>query len=171
MHSEIIKYHVFFFGRSSIMLRNRKEDNFNFFFQSMDELLHLKINATIRLYSPDLDMTIIGAWFVCSVLSPSSWIFFSYTTTEIALPTVWPLSSLQLLSTSIQSMTFSHCSLCYSFTESEKRFLHNKKLHIVRSQWLEDCLERGQRLQEETYSLKPNGLEEFSMEEWWVQLL
>lgn len=27
---------------SSIMLRNRKEDNFNFFFQSMDELLHLK---------------------------------------------------------------------------------------------------------------------------------
>lgn len=61
MHSEIIKYHVFFFGQSSIMLRNRKEDNFNFFFQSMDELLHLKINATIRLYSPDLDMTIIGA--------------------------------------------------------------------------------------------------------------
>ncbi|CAL2225842.1 unnamed protein product [Prunus armeniaca] len=67
---------------------------------------------------------------------------------------------------SVQGLDVDFETLLQSFTESEKRFLHNKKLHIVGSQWLEDCLERNQRLQEETYSLKPNGLEEFSMEEW-----
>ncbi|XP_020410772.1 DNA ligase 4 isoform X2 [Prunus persica] len=67
---------------------------------------------------------------------------------------------------SVQGLDVDSGTLLQSFTESEKRFLHNKKLHIVGSQWLEDCLERDQRLQEETYSLKPNGWEEFSIEEW-----
>ncbi|XP_008223923.1 PREDICTED: DNA ligase 4 [Prunus mume] len=67
---------------------------------------------------------------------------------------------------SVQGLDVDFETLLQSFTESEKRFLHNKKLHIVGSQWLEDCLERDQRLQEETYSLKPNGLEECSIEEW-----
>ncbi|XP_034199530.1 DNA ligase 4 isoform X1 [Prunus dulcis] len=67
---------------------------------------------------------------------------------------------------SVQGLDVDFGTLLQSFTESEKRFLHNKKLHIVGSQWLEDCLERDQRLQEETYSLKPNGWEEFSIEEW-----
>jgi hypothetical protein len=67
-------------------------------------------------------------------------------------------------------LSFCYCSLCYSLTEAEKHFLHNKGLHIVGLQWLEDCLERNQRLQEETYSLKPFGWEEFNIEEWWVQI-
>ncbi|PQQ20120.1 DNA ligase 4 isoform X1 [Prunus yedoensis var. nudiflora] len=67
---------------------------------------------------------------------------------------------------SVQGLDVDFETLLQSFTESEKRFLHNKKLHIVGSRWLEDCLERDQRLQEETYSLKPNGFEEFSIEEW-----
>ncbi|KAB1200254.1 putative DNA ligase 4 [Morella rubra] len=41
---------------------------------------------------------------------------------------------------------------------SDKYLLWNKGLHVVRSQWLEDCLERNQRLQEETYSLKAIGV-------------
>ncbi|KAM1610658.1 hypothetical protein ACFXTN_021040 [Malus domestica] len=57
-------------------------------------------------------------------------------------------------------------TLLRSFTEADKRYLHSKRLHIVGSQWLEDCLERDQRLQEETYSLKPYGLEESNVEEW-----
>ncbi|XP_009359940.2 DNA ligase 4 isoform X2 [Pyrus x bretschneideri] len=57
-------------------------------------------------------------------------------------------------------------TLLRSFTEGDKRYLHSKRLHIVGSQWLEDCLERDQRLQEEKYSLKPNGLEESNVEEW-----
>ncbi|KAG6644099.1 hypothetical protein CIPAW_08G032200 [Carya illinoinensis] len=41
---------------------------------------------------------------------------------------------------------------------SEKHLLWNKVLHVVKSQWLEDCLERDQRLPEETYSLKVIGV-------------
>ncbi|XP_048333732.2 DNA ligase 4 isoform X1 [Ziziphus jujuba] len=41
-----------------------------------------------------------------------------------------------------------------SLTTMEKH-LQKKRLHMVESQWLEDCLEREERLPEETYSLKP----------------
>lgn len=52
-----------------------------------------------------------------------------------------------------------------SFSGTEKRLIWNGKLHIVQSQWLEDCVEREQRLPEETYSLKPL-LEQLKIEDW-----
>ncbi|XP_059637506.1 DNA ligase 4 [Cornus florida] len=47
-----------------------------------------------------------------------------------------------------------------SFSADELHFIRNKRLHVVASQWLEDCLDNEQKLQEETYSLKPDGFEE-----------
>uniref|UniRef100_A0A2N9G3C4 DNA ligase n=1 Tax=Fagus sylvatica TaxID=28930 RepID=A0A2N9G3C4_FAGSY len=52
-----------------------------------------------------------------------------------------------------------------SFSSSEKHFLRNKRLHVVKSQWLEECVERDQRLEEETYSLRTIGVEDSSTEE------
>lgn len=49
-----------------------------------------------------------------------------------------------------------------SFTSSEKNLLMNKRLHVVKYQWLEDCMERDKRLQEETYSLKTIEVEDSS---------
>jgi len=53
-----------------------------------------------------------------------------------------------------------------SFTSSEKNLLMNKRLHVVKYQWLEDCMERDKRLQEETYSLKTIEVEDSSTVEW-----
>ncbi|KAK7849172.1 dna ligase 4 [Quercus suber] len=53
-----------------------------------------------------------------------------------------------------------------SFTSSEKHLLMNKRLHVVKYQWLEDCMERDERLQEETYSLKTIEVEDSSTVEW-----
>lgn len=53
-----------------------------------------------------------------------------------------------------------------SFTSVERKFLQSKRLLIVKSQWLEDCLESSQRLPEETYSLKPSGTDKFTAEDW-----
>ncbi|XP_038889086.1 DNA ligase 4 isoform X3 [Benincasa hispida] len=44
-----------------------------------------------------------------------------------------------------------------SCDEAEKHAMLKDKIHIVTHQWLEDCLERAQRLQEDAYSLNPNG--------------
>ncbi|XP_004297907.1 PREDICTED: DNA ligase 4 [Fragaria vesca subsp. vesca] len=66
---------------------------------------------------------------------------------------------------SIQGCDVGFETLSQSLTEAEKHFLHNKRLHVVGLQWLEDCLEKKQRLQEESYSLKPYGWEEFNIEE------
>ncbi|GAY37255.1 hypothetical protein CUMW_027650 [Citrus unshiu] len=51
-------------------------------------------------------------------------------------------------------------SLTESFTAREKHLLWNKKLHVVRSQWLEDCLAKEQKSEEYEYSLKPTGMQE-----------
>ncbi|KAI3811462.1 hypothetical protein L1987_21186 [Smallanthus sonchifolius] len=47
-----------------------------------------------------------------------------------------------------------------SFSASERRFIRNKSVHMVNCQWLEDCFEKDQMLQEEEYSLRPTGLSE-----------
>ncbi|XP_030510278.1 DNA ligase 4 [Cannabis sativa] len=44
--------------------------------------------------------------------------------------------------------------LLKSFNAMEKRILRKRTLHIVESQWLDDCAASEQRLPEETYSLK-----------------
>ncbi|KAK9931446.1 hypothetical protein M0R45_018721 [Rubus argutus] len=43
---------------------------------------------------------------------------------------------------SIQGCDVGFETFLQSLTEAEKHFLHNKGLHIVGLQWLEDCLER-----------------------------
>ncbi|KAH9805708.1 DNA ligase 4 [Citrus sinensis] len=55
-------------------------------------------------------------------------------------------------------------SLTESFTAREKHLLWNKKLHVVRSQWLEDCLAKEQKSEEYAYSLKPTGMQESYLE-------
>lgn len=57
-----------------------------------------------------------------------------------------------------------------SFTSSEKHLLLKKGLHVVKSQWLEDCLERDQRLQEGPYSLKTTGVQDLEIVEWSVTI-
>lgn len=42
------------------------------------------------------------------------------------------------------------------------------KIHIIAHQWLEDCLEMAQRLQEDSYNLNPNGKR--SIENMYVQI-
>lgn len=45
----------------------------------------------------------------------------------------------------------------FSFSEADKRLLRGQKLHIVNSQWLDDSIEKNQKLPEESYNLKPQG--------------
>ncbi|XP_061352685.1 DNA ligase 4 [Gastrolobium bilobum] len=52
-----------------------------------------------------------------------------------------------------------------SFTSVERKILRSKRLHIVKSQWLEDCLDSSRRLPEDTYCLKPIGIEESTAED------
>ncbi|XP_022755489.1 DNA ligase 4 isoform X3 [Durio zibethinus] len=47
-----------------------------------------------------------------------------------------------------------------SFSFAEKNLMWKKGFHVVGSQWLENCLEQGQKLQEDQYSLKPIEVEE-----------
>ncbi|KAF7146971.1 hypothetical protein RHSIM_Rhsim03G0267200 [Rhododendron simsii] len=53
-----------------------------------------------------------------------------------------------------------------SYSSEEARLLRRRSLHVVWSQWLEDCLDKEEKVQEETYSLKPTGLEESNSGEW-----
>ncbi|KAI3834710.1 hypothetical protein MKX03_000319 [Papaver bracteatum] len=55
-------------------------------------------------------------------------------------------------------------SILESFAAAEKRRLCSKKLHVVAYEWLEDSLEEDQKLDEEKYNLKPDGLEESNIE-------
>ncbi|KAH7835443.1 hypothetical protein Vadar_026175 [Vaccinium darrowii] len=53
-----------------------------------------------------------------------------------------------------------------SYSLEEACFLHKRSLHVVWSQWLQDCLDNEDKVQEETYSLKPVGLEGSNSGEW-----
>lgn len=52
-------------------------------------------------------------------------------------------------------------SLLFSSLSAEKHLLLSEGLHVVSSQWLEDCIEKDQKLPEESYSLKPNNIQEW----------
>ncbi|XP_058723320.1 DNA ligase 4-like [Vicia villosa] len=52
-----------------------------------------------------------------------------------------------------------------SFTSVERKLLRIKRLHVVNSKWLEDCLNSCQRLSEDTYSLKSFEIEESTAED------
>ncbi|CAN1326568.1 DNA ligase 4 [Linum perenne] len=56
-------------------------------------------------------------------------------------------------------------SLIESFTERERQRIRNKRFNVVGWQWLEQSLEKEQKLEEDAYSLKPSGLEEWSGDE------
>ncbi|XP_022857520.1 DNA ligase 4 isoform X3 [Olea europaea var. sylvestris] len=51
-------------------------------------------------------------------------------------------------------------TLLSSFSLTDRHLLHSRRLHVVGSQWLEDCFEKDQKLSEDHYSLKPSGFEE-----------
>ncbi|KAL9314701.1 hypothetical protein ACSQ67_020153 [Phaseolus vulgaris] len=52
-----------------------------------------------------------------------------------------------------------------SFTSAERKILQSKRLHVVKSQWLEDCSDSSKRLPEDSYSLKPWGIDESTAED------
>lgn len=52
-----------------------------------------------------------------------------------------------------------------SFSEKEKRLLLKRRLHVVNSNWLEDSLQREQKLSEDVYTLRPKSKEESDTEE------
>jgi len=56
-------------------------------------------------------------------------------------------------------------SLFNSFSEMEKRLLLKKRLHVVSSHWLEESLQREEKLCEDVYTLRPKYMEESDTEE------
>eukprot|EP00268_Persea_americana_P049947 TRINITY_DN5399_c0_g1_i4.p1 TRINITY_DN5399_c0_g1~~TRINITY_DN5399_c0_g1_i4.p1 ORF type:complete len:1125 (+),score=246.07 TRINITY_DN5399_c0_g1_i4:102-3377(+) len=62
-----------------------------------------------------------------------------------------------------------HHSTNTTFPAAQRR-LRNKMLHVVGHQWLEDSLEKGCWLQEDSYRLKPEGLFEQSRDDLDVQV-
>ncbi|KAK9735960.1 hypothetical protein RND81_04G241200 [Saponaria officinalis] len=53
-------------------------------------------------------------------------------------------------------------TLLQGFPEDKRRLLRLRRIHVVRYQWLDDCLEKGQKLPEVEYSLKLGTVEESS---------
>ncbi|KFK27271.1 hypothetical protein AALP_AA8G360400 [Arabis alpina] len=72
-------------------------------------------------------------------------------------------SHLVVLAIAEDSLDF--ISLSKSFNETEKCLLLKKRRHVVSSHWLEDCLQREQKLCEDVYNLRPNYMEESDTEE------
>ncbi|KAL6559045.1 hypothetical protein OROHE_006414 [Orobanche hederae] len=56
-------------------------------------------------------------------------------------------------------------TLLNSFSEVEKRLLCRRSLHIIKSQWLDDCFEKDHKLPEDSYSLIPQGFQRTLTEE------
>lgn len=51
-----------------------------------------------------------------------------------------------------------------SFSPAERRYLHDKRLHVVSNKWLEDSVDKQMKLPEALYNLKPDTLEEIHIE-------
>ncbi|KAK4414850.1 DNA ligase 4 [Sesamum alatum] len=62
---------------------------------------------------------------------------------------------LVIVSSPLTDMDFG--TILNSFSTVEKRLLRRTRLQIVKSQWLEDCFDKDQKLPEESYSLKAQG--------------
>jgi len=52
--------------------------------------------------------------------------------------------------------------LC-SFPPPERRYLHDKRLHVVNNKWLQDSVGKQMKLPESAYYLKPDTLEELQI--------
>ncbi|KAK8965613.1 DNA ligase 4 [Platanthera guangdongensis] len=48
-----------------------------------------------------------------------------------------------------------------SFPSSQRHLLHQKELYVLGHNWLEDSLDKSEKLAESNYNLKPDSLEEF----------
>ncbi|WZZ89909.1 hypothetical protein YC2023_118488 [Brassica napus] len=70
-------------------------------------------------------------------------------------------SHLVVLSTAEETLDFTSVSK----SEKEKRLLLKRRLHVVNSNWLEDSLQREQKLSEDVYTLRPKSMEESDTEE------
>ncbi|XP_052622142.1 DNA ligase 4 [Lactuca sativa] len=51
-------------------------------------------------------------------------------------------------------------TIARSFSASERRLLRDESVHMVDCQWLEECFEKDEMLQEDEYIMKPSGLME-----------
>ncbi|RLM73698.1 putative DNA ligase 4 [Panicum miliaceum] len=60
--------------------------------------------------------------------------------------------------------TYNFDVLYKSFPPAERRYLHDKRLHVVSNKWLEDSVEKQMKLSETAYNLKPDTLEELEIE-------
>ncbi|RDX65839.1 DNA ligase 4, partial [Mucuna pruriens] len=67
--------------------------------------------------------------------------------------------------THLVALLVPECQTDFEEIQIERKILRSKRLHIVKSQWLEDCSDSSQRLPEDSYSLKPWGIEELTAEE------
>nr|XP_017259048.1 PREDICTED: DNA ligase 4 isoform X1 [Daucus carota subsp. sativus] len=68
----------------------------------------------------------------------------------------------------IQSLLFVDVGIAgplNSFSTTDVHHICNNKMHVVGSQWLEDSIESSQRLSEDTYSIKLEGLEDLNVGE------
>ncbi|KAF8670272.1 hypothetical protein HU200_050807 [Digitaria exilis] len=60
--------------------------------------------------------------------------------------------------------TYNFDTLYRSFSPAERRYLHDKRLHVVSNKWLEESVEKQMKLSETAYNLKPDTLEELEIE-------
>ncbi|KAL5214254.1 hypothetical protein ABZP36_003406 [Zizania latifolia] len=60
--------------------------------------------------------------------------------------------------------TYNFDMLYKGLPPAERRYLHDKRLHVVSNKWLEDSVEKQTKLPETSYSLKPDTLEEVEIE-------
>ncbi|GJN26520.1 hypothetical protein PR202_gb14455 [Eleusine coracana subsp. coracana] len=60
--------------------------------------------------------------------------------------------------------TYNFDILYKSIPPAERRYLHDKRLHVVNNKWLEDSVEKQMKLPETDYNLKPDTLEELQIE-------
>ncbi|CAH8355367.1 unnamed protein product [Eruca vesicaria subsp. sativa] len=72
-------------------------------------------------------------------------------------------SHLVVLTLAEDSLDFA--SVSKSFSEKEKRLLLKRRLHVVSLNWLEESLQREQKLSEEVYTLRPKHMDESDTEE------
>ncbi|KAL6652074.1 hypothetical protein ACP70R_010999 [Stipagrostis hirtigluma subsp. patula] len=60
--------------------------------------------------------------------------------------------------------TYNFDILYKSFPPAERRYLHDKRLHVISNKWLEDSVEKQMKLPETAYDLKPDTLQELQIE-------
>ncbi|KAE8651679.1 hypothetical protein Csa_021363 [Cucumis sativus] len=68
-----------------------------------------------------------------------------------------PVSATHIIVFEIPGAPVRYETVLKSCNEAEKHAMLKDKIHIIAHQWLEDCLEMAQRLQEDSYNLNPNG--------------